>query len=177
MSEDVKRLAVREAISRLELIVSEAEDRILFLIRDQLDIHPQQIAIDYRKNGEQLSKDEKKALGLRSSVFFSRQAYKDLTEEGCKKPLNAHETVLLRATFTYNRYRTLESFKEDHWKNLKGFEGVKYDVMTMNCPWCRKMESKVVQVEDALIFPSEECICETANYGFRAQIDFLADIE
>lgn len=102
MGEEIKRQAVREAITALGLIVSEAEDRMLALLRDQMDIHPRQISTIYRKEGEQLSRDEKKGLGLRSNAFLSRQAFEDLTEDGRDEPLTAHETVLLRATFTFN---------------------------------------------------------------------------
>jgi hypothetical protein len=128
VSNDIKRQAVREAISALGLIASEAEDRMASLLRDQMDIHPGQIATSYRKDGEQVSKEEKKALGLRSNAFLSRQAFGDLTEDGRNESLTAHETVLLRATFTYNRYRTLESFKTSELNGMKAFQGIKYDV-------------------------------------------------
>ncbi|MBB2868595.1 UNVERIFIED_ORG: hypothetical protein GGI63_005239 [Rhizobium esperanzae] len=174
MCDDIKREAVDEAITRLGLIVPEAAGRMVSLLRDQIDIHPRQIATDYRKQGEQLSKEEKKALGVRSNAFLSRQAFEDLTQAGREEPLTAHETILLRATFTYNRYRTLQSFKSEEWKNIKGFEGVKYDVLNMNCSWCRENDGRLVQIEDARVFPAEECTCDTANYGFRAHVDFLA---
>lgn len=70
MSADIKRQAIKEAISALGLIRPEAEDRMLALLRDQMDIHPRQISTGYRKEGEQLPKEEKKALGLRSNAFL-----------------------------------------------------------------------------------------------------------
>lgn len=177
MSEEIKRQAVREAISALGLINPEAEDRLLALLRDQVDIHPRQISTGYRKEGEQLSKDEKKALGLRSNAFFSRQAFEDLTEDGRHEPLMAHETVLLRATFTLaaNRYRTLESFKTSELNSIKAFQGIKYDVMQMSCPVCGPLDGKIVKIDEAPIFPMEGCTCDTANYGYAAHIDFLAE--
>jgi hypothetical protein len=143
----VKREAVREAISALGLIKPEAEEVILSFLRDEMDIHPRQTITEYRK-GDQLSKEEKKALGLRSNAFLSRQAFEDLTEDGLQEPLKAHETVLLRATFTLNRYRTIEGLKKLEIAAMKAFQGVMYDVLEMRCPVCGPLDGVVVQIEE-----------------------------
>lgn len=174
MSDDIKRQAIKEAISALGLIRPESEDRMLALLRDRMDIHPRQISTGYRKEGEQLSKEEKKALGLRSNAFLSRQAFEDLTEDGRDEPLTSHETVLLRATFTVNRCRTLESLKTSELSDMKAFQGIKYDVMEMSCPVCGPLDGKVIRIEEAAIFPIEGCTCDTANFGYRPHMDWLA---
>ena len=171
--EDFKRQAVKEAISALGLIKPEAEDTMLSFLRDEMDIHPRQTVTGYRK-GEQLSKDEKRALGLRSNAFLSRRAFDELTEDGLEEPLKAHETVLLRATFSLNRYRTLESLKAADVKSMKEFQGIKYDVLEMRCPVCGPLDGKVIQIEEASILPLKGCTCDTANFGYRAHMDFLA---
>lgn len=57
---EIKRQAVREAISALGLIKPEAEDTIVGFLEDQMETHPQQTLAGYRKGGEQLSKEEKR---------------------------------------------------------------------------------------------------------------------
>ncbi|PZU78172.1 MAG: hypothetical protein DI546_04225 [Rhizobium sp.] len=175
MTEEIKRQAMREAISALGLIVPEAEEHMTAILRDQMDIHPRQIATDYRKHGEQLSKAEKNALGLRSNAFLSRQAFQELTEDGKEEPLTAHETVLLRATFTYNRYRTLQSIQASDLVGTNVFKGVKYDVLNMSCPVCAPLDGKTIQLDEAPIFPMKGCVCDTANFGYRPDVDFLAE--
>lgn len=171
--EDFKRQAVKEAISALGLIKPEAEDVMLSMLRDEMDIHPRQTLTGYRKV-DQLSKEEKRAVGLRSNALLSRQAFEDLTENGLGAPLTAHETVLLRATFTLNRYRTIEGLKKPEIKAMKAFQGIKYDVRGMSCPVCGPLNGKVIQVEDAEIFPLKGCACDTANFTYRPHMDFLA---
>lgn len=172
---DVKRSAVREAISALGLIVPEAEDTMLGFLGDQMEVHPRQTLTEYRKGGEQLSNDEKKALGLRSNAFLSSRAFEDLTEYGREAPLKAHETVLLRAAFTLNRYRTLQSIKASDLVGTKVFRGVKYDVLSMGCLVCGPLDGKTIQIAEASIFPLRGCTCDTANFGYRPDVDFLAE--
>ena len=87
-------------------------------------------------------------------------------------PLKAHETVLLRATFTLKRYQTIlearackiDSFRDEY----------KYDVLQLDCPKCRALDGTIINGADALIFPSDDCICDTANYSLQIYVDFLA---
>ncbi|WP_454623443.1 hypothetical protein [Brucella anthropi] len=81
----VKRQAVHEAVLSLGLLKPASEELLLSFLNDGTDVHPRQTLSDYRR-GEQLSKDEKKALGIRSNAFFSRDAFNDLTECGRKNP-------------------------------------------------------------------------------------------
>lgn len=171
---EIKRQAVREAISALGLIKPSAEDTIVGFLADEMETHPRQTLTGYRKGDEQLTKDEKKALGLRSNAFLSRRAYEDLTDAGQKVPLKAHETVLLRATFTLQRYRSLRSIKASGLGGDKTFKGMKYDVLTMHCPVCGPLDGKTIKLDDATFFPLPGCTCDTANWGYRPDVDFLA---
>ena len=169
---EIKRQAVREAISALGLVKPEAEDTIVRFLVDEIETHPRQTLTQYRK-GEQLTKEEKNAIGLRSNAFMSRQAFDDLTEEGLVEPLRAHETVLLRATFTVQRHSTIRQLMESGIVADKSFKGVKYDVLNMDCPVCGPLHGRIIQIEEASIFPLKGCTCATANFGYRADIDFL----
>src|SRR5260370_26946979 len=70
--------------------------------------HPKAIALAYRKIGEQISRDEKRSLGLRSNVFFSREALQSLTPAGLLKLQDAHVTTLLRAALSHFRSRMID---------------------------------------------------------------------
>ncbi|MQV12175.1 hypothetical protein GHL01_00250 [Sinorhizobium meliloti] len=170
---EIKRQAVREAISALGLIKPEAEDTILGLFADEMETHPRQTLTEYRK-GEQLTKEEKKAVGLRSNAFLSRQAFNDLTEAGLENPLKAHEAVLLRATFTFQRYRSLQSIRSSGLVGDKVFQGVKYDILNIQCSVCGPLDGKTIPLDEATIFPLKGCTCDTANWGYRPDVDFLA---
>ncbi|NKN34731.1 hypothetical protein HFC70_00005 [Agrobacterium sp. a22-2] len=171
---EIKRQAVREAISALGLLKPEAEDTIVGFLADEMETHPRQTLTEYRKGGEQLSKEEKKTLGLRSNAFLSRRAYDDLTEAGLEVPLKAHETVLLRSTFTFQRYRSLQSIKASGLVGDKVFKGMRYDVLNMSCPVCGPLDGVTITLDEATIFPFEGCTCHTANWGYRPSVDFLA---
>lgn len=169
---EIKRLAVREAISSLGLIKPETEDKIIGFLVDKMGNHPEQTLTDYRK-GEQLTKEEKKAIGLRSNAFMSRHAFEDLTEAGLQCPLKAHETVLLRVTFTLLRYKALEHLKASGIATDKSFKGVKYDVLKTDCPVCGPLDGTTIRIDQAPVLPLKGCTCDTANFSYRPDIDFL----
>ncbi|MFT3790793.1 MAG: hypothetical protein QM741_06895 [Rudaea sp.] len=81
--------AVRKAIAALGYIKASAETALIAMLQDIPVEHPKKICTAYRKEGEQLSRDEKQALGLRANAFMSRKAFDDLTDHGRDKPLEA----------------------------------------------------------------------------------------
>ncbi len=165
--------AAREAIGSLGLIVAEAEDIIWHMLDFRLTDHPRIRATAYRKDGEQLSADEKRALGLRSNAFLSRRALAEITESGLACPLKAHEMVLLRASFSVLRYRTIQSVR-----SAGGLpDTYKYDVLNLSCPACGGLDGKITNGDDAYLFAPPRCICETANYGVILHVDWLADLD
>ncbi len=171
---DTFRLAAaREAIGSLGLVVSEAEDIIWHMLDFRLTEHPKVRATAYRKDGEQLSDHEKRALGLRSNAFLSRRAFAEITEVGMKFPLAAHEKVLLRASFSLFRYRTIQ----DTRKGNRLPDTYKYYVLNMECPVCRDLDGKVTKGDDAYLFAVPGCQCETANYSLTNYVDWLAYID
>jgi hypothetical protein len=174
LDSDAFRLAAaREAIGNLALIVAEAEDIIWHMLDFRLTDHPRARATAYRKNGEQLSPDEKRALGLRSNAFLSRRAFAEITEAGLISPLEAHEKVLLRASFSLFRYRTIQNARQ-----AVGLpDTYKYDVLNLDCPACEKLDGKITTGDEAYLFAPPRCRCETANFAFALHIDWLADLD
>jgi len=173
---NIKTMAAEEAVTRLAYLKPEAVPAIVALMQDGMVEHPRAIATAYRKAGEQLSKAEKKVAGMRTNSFMSRQAFDDLSEEGKARPLAAHETTLLRAMFTENRFHRLNSHgvPEDLMKHLEGF---KYDTLTRDCPFCGRVDGTVVQANDVAILPPSDCKCETANYMIGPHFDWLKGIK
>jgi hypothetical protein len=167
--------AARESIDRLELLRPGAEDIIFHLLDGRLIEHPGKLCTAYRQDGEQLSKEEKRALGLRSNAALSRKAFGELTQKGRENPLRAHETVLLRATFTLSRYQAIV--------RARGFDlpefcdDYRYSMLRADCDACAALDGMIVKGDAAAIFPPPGCTCDTANYGLEVSIDWLANLE
>ena len=173
---NIKLEAAREATSKLGLLKSEAMETIVSLMRGGMVEHPRAIATAYRKDGDQLTRDEKKAAGIRTNAFMSRRAYDDLTESGKARPLTAHEATLLRAMFTENRFAHSTS-PGLSGSLMRHFEGFRYDALSSDCPFCSRVNGTVVQPDEVAILPPADCQCETANYSVSPKLDWLRGIE
>lgn len=164
-----KLVAVDEAIGHLGLLRPEAAPAIAAMIDDLGSLSPRGIVTTYRKRGEQLSAEEKRALGVRSNAFLSREAYADLTAAGRDDPLSAHETTLLRAIFSVFRAKTVNNAIE------AGFDRFEYNGVDPSCPFCGRSGVMVLAAE-ASILPDPACECPTANYSLNLNIDWLAGV-
>jgi hypothetical protein len=173
---NIKYEAAQEAVTRLGCLKPYAIPTIMSLMKDGMVEHPRAIATAYRKDGDQLSRDEKKALGIRANAFMSRRAFEELSEKGRANPLAAHETTLLRAMFAENRFNRLTShgLPDDLARYVEGF---KYDTLTRDCPFCSRVDGTVVPADEVAILPAADCQCETANYMISPKIDWLKNIE
>lgn len=173
---NIKHEAAKEAVTRLGYLKPEAISAIVSLMKDGMAEHPRAIATAYRKGGDQLSVEEKKAAGIRANAFMSRRAFGDLSDKGKVNPLAAHEVTLLRAMFAENRFNRLTS----HGLTvdlMRYFDGFKYDSLTRDCPFCGRVDGTVVKPEEVAILPAADCTCETANYMISPKIDWLKGVE
>lgn len=169
--DEMRSIAAREAVNHLGFLKPECESMIVEQLSGAGFDRPDAGTTSRRKLEPQLTKEEKKALGLRANAFMSKAALDDLTELGRARPLNAHEQTVLRATFTMFRHRDV---KQVMAANLgKVFSGkFQYDVLTKGCPVCDKLNGKKAKVEDVHILPPPGCTCETANYGLRTDVNW-----
>ncbi|RXR29161.1 hypothetical protein [Sphingobium fluviale] len=174
-AENIRYEAAHEAVMRLNYLTPDAIPTIISLMEGGMTDHPRAITTAYRKNGVQLSKEEKKALGVRANGFLSRKALDELTEVGRECPLVAHEKTLLRAMFSENRFKqaTLCKLSTNLSDHLDGF---KYSTLNPDCPFCRDVDGTVVRTEEVAILPHRDCICETANYLISAHFDWLKGV-
>lgn len=176
---EVIELAVEEAIRRLGYLNHQARPFLSNALREDHGVHPRALSTAHRKDGEQLRRDELKALGLRANAFMSRAALAEITEVGLRNPLTAHEKTLLRAYFSLARWRSLNAA-------AMGLEAAninpaavsyRYDMLPPVCDLCRSLNGEVTAPETAHIIPPADCLCETANYGVRMKINFLYDLD
>jgi len=173
---NIKHEAAQEAVMRLAYLKPEAIPVIVSLMKDGMAEHPRAIATAYRKDGDQLSVEEKKAAGIRANAFMSRRAFGDLSDKGKANPLAAHEVTLLRAMFAENRFNRIVShgLTDDL---MRYFDGFKYDTLTRDCPFCGRVDGTVVKPEEVSILPALDCTCETANYRISPQVGWLKGVE
>ena len=168
--------ATREAIEHLGLLKPEAQDIIYHLTDDRFaEHHPRARCTAYRKDGEQLMKQELKALGLRSNAALSKKAFGELSEKGLAVPLEAHEKTLLRAVFVLFRWQAVKQGQASSSKIAKFRDEYKVSTAHRDCPACNAIDDKIFKGDDAPILPVEGCICDTANFTLRKHVDFLAN--
>tara|TARA_R100001132_G_scaffold25020_1_gene24825 strand:- start:56 stop:682 length:627 start_codon:yes stop_codon:yes gene_type:complete len=167
--------AVNEAICRLGLLEPNTERTLIKLLNNSEGEHPRALACTHRKEGSQLSDDEKRAAGIRQNAFMSQIAFNELTERGREDPIHAHELSLLRAQFSLFRYRTALSTREmmKRHRDHVGYIILKYDMFHQDtCACCQALNGKPVPDNWGLL-PPESCECTTAPYGLRTEVDFI----
>ena len=171
----IHREAALEAVTTLGLLTSGALPVLEKQLRLDSTQHPRALATAHRKEGEQLSREEKKAAGIHANAFMSRSAFDELTERGRGAPLDAHEITLLRASFTVNRHRRVSTPVPP--AAASSFVGYRYSTIGRDCPFCSRMDGRVVGPEELAVLPSPECSCPTANYGIDQHYDWLKGVE
>ena len=173
----IEEAAAREAVEHLGVLTLEAVPTITRLLQGDMSEHPRAIATRYRKEGEQIPDDDKRVLRIRHNGFLSRQALGEITLAGLGDPLAAHETTLLRATFTVIRDRRVaeeEKLKEQFGKCFVGFA---HETQHRECAACNRLHGLVTDAASAVVFPPAGCSCPTANYLISPKIDWLADVD
>lgn len=110
---------------------------------------------------------------------MSRAALSEITEVGLRTPLAAHEKTLLRAYFSFARWRSLTAAATGLEAANINPEAVsyRYDMLSPVCDRCRSLKGELTTPETTHIVPPEDCLCETANYGIHLEINFLYDLD
>lgn len=158
-----------EAIQALGYLRPRAAEVIADMIEEVMVNHPRSTTTTYRKNGEQISDVQKKALGIRKNAFFSRAALEELTEKGLSNPLDAHEITLRRATFSFLRVSAIRQ----GWDH--GYDQFRHSSFDTTCPACHALDDKITSGAQAQVFPAPECICATGRFGLSIHIDFIGE--
>ena len=159
-----------EAIAGLGYIRPEFDAALAIMLEANEGLHPREIARKYRKNGEQLSANEKRALGLRSNAFLSREALESLTKKGRSNIKDAHTTTLLRAMFGFFRARMIADAKKADIHQFKVLSGPR------GCPACDRLEGQLISANEAAFLPPPDCAREACSITLFPWKDFLAGV-
>lgn len=167
---ELPALAVAEAVRSLGYVQEAAAPALLRLLDECETEHPRSACARYRGAGEQLDRQEKRALGIRANAAMSRQAASELTTRGRSNPLRAHELTVLRAVFTRHRWRSVMSGLEVRDLPV----AFRYRAIS-RCAGCDRLSAPgAIAVEHALLFPPPDCEHEACNLAVAFKVDFLA---
>lgn len=121
------------------------------------------------KDGELLSLEEKRSLGINTRLKITRELYEVLTPAGLEfGPKKVLESLYLKATFDHNRHREIARMKD---------LGIKqYSPMSCgdnrDCDWCTSMDGKLISVEvDFVQLIKENCTCDYCRCALQAKIN------
>ena len=168
--------AAQEAVEHLGLLKPEAAATIKDLLSDFQGEHPRSVCTAYRKMDEQLSDDEKRAIGIRANASLSRAALAEISEKGMLDPIRAHETTLLRASFVIFRHRNAQSYARMMADHPDYPVEIQYDVFHPDaCTVCTGLDRTPVPSDWGLFAPAG-CTCLTAPHGLRSEVDFGAPL-
>lgn len=122
------------------------------------------------KDGELLTLEEKRDLGINTRLKITRELYEVLTPEGIEfGPKRVLEPLYLKATFNHNRHREIAK--------MKSIGVTQYSSMACgdnsDCEWCTSMDGKLISVEvDFVQLIKENCTCDYCRCVLQAKINF-----
>lgn len=122
------------------------------------------------KDGELLSLEEKRSLGINTRLKITRELYEVLTPAGIDfGPKKVLESLYLKATFNHNRHRGIA--------RMKGLGIKQYSPMSCrdkrDCDWCTSMDGKLISVEvDFVKLIEDNCTCDYCRCTLEAKINF-----
>ncbi|NSY37527.1 hypothetical protein [Leisingera sp. ANG59] len=161
--------AIDEAIEHLGLLKPSAKPSIQALIPRCMAEGFKAVSLSHRKDGEQLSKEEKKALRIRSNGFMSKTAASELSETGRLKPLEAHFLTLWRADFTIDRAKSIVAASSQEFGCINQLGGHRD-----GCALCAENYDKAIDPFKASPFPPVECPNAACGMMFRVSVDWVA---
>lgn len=162
---------VRAAIDRLGYIGVDHVDQISAALEAHPGIHPFQIARQIRQTGVQLSKEVKKAVGLRSNTAMSEEALAMLTAKGLSSPLQSLENTLLAAYFDFSRFESVARVR------AAGYDTFEISAIGPMCPGCERLDGHKVSGDFVASLPPPDCGRDACMTMMVPHIDFLADLE
>ena len=150
LKKEAMKEALEEAMQSLGYLKLDAFASMLKLLRSGKGHPARQLATEHRRQGEQLSAEEKKSLGIRG--FFSKRAFAELTEKGIKNPSHAHYLTLWRARMYASRARSVRLANEAECYGFTIRGGLREE-----CPVCARLDGKKVSANEARPQGAEDC--------------------
>lgn len=158
---DIESQAIAEAIASLGYVTEAATEGLSYALALCGGMSATAVMTRYRKSEPQISRDEKRELGIRGNAFMSRKALVELTDKGRIYPLKAHETTLLRAYFTALRYREIAGAYQGGASKLQ-YNGP----FGRQCTGCTRLHETVIAIEAADPKPPADCDKEGCALGY-----------
>lgn len=157
----------REAIERLGYIKPEFEGTIAVLLEQSCLRGPGAVATWYCGVGDQISSEEKRALGLGSTTRFSRNALELLTERGRRNLLRAHVATLDDGL---RRLRWQDSCGKAY---DQGTDRLKIIGPHRDCRGCLGLSGRTISSRDAVLLPPAECDMELCQLVLQPWPEWL----
>src|SRR3954451_17932912 len=159
---------VREAIDALRYLQPAACAAVAEAMERLVGLHANEIGAAIRKEGAQLSADEKNMLRLDSDDFMSQTALDMLTAKGRRNPIEAFDTTILRANFAQLRERNITFVEQHEGYFLKAFGVVS------GCPGCEHFNRREMTAEQARkLLPPKSCLNEACGMALMVWQDFF----
>lgn len=167
------QLKVKSEVLEVEPFVREAARALGYVREDCVEWLAKEIAkyffhgkADYhiRREGEQLTKDEKKALGLDPYTHLSQKVFDCLTEKGLRDPLENFRTTCSR--ITKNLFREAERRKLARMANkkFKVFKHVQFRTGPREpCAAARKLADRIFPIGQQPDLPLKDCDREVCS--------------
>lgn len=121
------------------------------------------------RDGQLLSLEEKRSLGINPRLKITRELYEVLTPEGVELgPKKALEPLYLKATFNHTRHRNIA--------RMKSAGITQYSPMSCgdgrDCDWCSSMDGKLISIEvDFVQLIKEKCTCDYCRCVLQTKLD------
>ena len=159
---------ISEAISRLGYVEPEFKDWVIaYAVENELT-GLRSASLRLRKEAPQLSSAEKKALGLRSSAFYSRRMFDVLTPVGRRIPLEALDTTVRRALFRLARTRDIE-----RGRAVGATHFLVRAVWPERCAGCKAFDKRRYAAGDVPVLPLPGCWRGACAVSFAPDLDGL----
>lgn len=160
---------IERSILRHGYVKIEFAPDLAVLMEEMEGQHPHQIARAFRQIGQQLSKETKKLLGLRSNADMTEQAMSALTQRGQSEPLKGIEITLLDASFDYFRRRAA---KDAGRPEFGTYAKLVLDGPNKNCPGCSRLHGTTITDAEFDSIPPSDCACDACGMIVRLEVDF-----
>jgi hypothetical protein len=160
---------VQASIQRLGFIKPEYAGVISRMMDVYEGEHPRQIARRFRQIGDQLPREDKRAMGIRVNADMTVQAANALTQRGLSEPLKGLENTILDASIALFRERTAQQNPPAHthcWLEVSP--------IFSDCSGCNRMKGARVTAEVMASIPPTDCEREACSLGYQWRADYLA---
>lgn len=167
--DDLAWQVLSEANDALGLVTPSGAERLYPLLRYPLDVPLRKALAAHRRVGNLLNADEKRRANIRANAKFSDVAFAELTEQGQRCALQAHEITLLRAMNSLHRAIAVSQCKGSDFR----IHGVSKD----RCRYCSENDGKVLTYNNVPVLPPGECEVEDCPMMVSAQLNFISGLK